>query len=233
MYRWFPGDLVFAGLIALQHLLAPQIRRRLKGREPIVLSLAGGMVAAYVFIYLLPELNRANAYLGRKIFLMALISFLLFYSITEYLQRRRRIDGEGATRQTYRLKLTQAWIYNWLIVYGGPLDFEEFGYRAFAVGVALLLHLMGNDFSLGRAFAPWFDRRGRIVLALAPLAGWATTVVTAKDDKAINDIFVAFLAGTMLYTVFSDELPDRGKARFGWFMAGVSVFLGTALIILE
>ena len=68
------------------------------------------------------------------------------------------------------------------------------------------------------------------MLALAPIAGWATAVVTTKNDAAINGVFVALLTGTLLYNIFKEELPDQGQSRFWWFIAGVVIFVASAVV---
>jgi hypothetical protein len=221
---WLPGVALFAVLMAIEHLRAPGTRRLLKGYEPIITSLGGGMAVTYVFIQLLPELGKANAVLGRLVFMLTLVGFLWRYSLGEYLYRRSQAMVPGAELKLYRVKLAQAWVYNWLIVFGIAHEFKELGVRTLAIAMAMLLHVGHNDFCFGREYPDWFDRRGRYVLALAPIVGWATAVATTENSEAINDTFIALLAGMLLYEVFTEELPSRGGTLFVWFLVGVGSF---------
>ena len=86
---YLPGTLIFSLIIAACHIFAPQLFRLLKKREAFVGSFGGGMAVAYVFVVLLPELDKGHELLGRFIFFLALISFILFYGLQELVTRRR------------------------------------------------------------------------------------------------------------------------------------------------
>lgn len=223
---WFPGTALFALTLVAVHLAAPWIRRRLQGWEPIVESLGGGMAIGYVFVHLLPELDKGHALLGRWIFAIALASFVLYYGIEKYLHvRRTRHPDQGETHDTFYFILIHLWIYNWLIVYGTPAEAAENGWRSISVVLALALHLIHSDFAFGTISPKLFDKVGRYVLATAPFAGWLTATWEGKTNESINDIFVALLAGTLLYKVFKEELPDHDESRFAWFLVGVGGFV--------
>jgi hypothetical protein len=229
LHPWFPGAALFGLVLGVLHIAAPWVRETLRGRETAVRSFGGGMALTYVFVLLLPELDRAHALLGRKIFVVALASLLVYYAIGEHLHRSRA-RAAGRTRGQYRVSMLQLWVYNWLIFYSTPLEFQEFGLRALAVAMALVLHLVHADYDIGMNFPQEFDRSGRYILSVAPLVGWASAVATTKESESVGDIFVAILAGTLLYNVFKEELPAEGQSRFGWFFAGVVLFFASVLL---
>lgn len=231
VWRWFPGTAVFAISMAVVHVAAPRIRRALQGRESIVASLGGGMAAAYVFVHLLPELDQGNALLGRMIFVLSLVSFVIYYGMSTYMQSRSELQPAGsqasssAAHSFFPFKLAQLWIYNWLIIYGTPADVAESGWHGIGLIVAMALHLMHSDYELGTQYPQPFDARGRLVLATAPLAGWISVVLDQKTNQTVNDILVALLAGIMLYSVFREQIPDHRESRFWWFFLGAAGFV--------
>ena len=228
---YLPGVAIFATILALCHVFAPQIRRVLEKKEEFVGSFGGGMAIGYVFVHLLPELEAGHPFLGKAIFLMALAGFVIFYGVHELSYVRSGGESQRvAPLSGFYLKLIPLWVFNWLIVYALPVHYLQSGVRVVPIGLALLLHLIHKDYLLVREYPRPFGTWGRFVLALAPLAGWVTALVARSNQEAINDILVALLAGTVLYSVFREELPEHVSSRFPSFIAGVIVFLIVVLI---
>jgi hypothetical protein len=225
-FRWFPGTAVFAIVLAVLHLLGPLIRRLLQGREPIVASFGGGMAAAYVFVHLLPALDKGHAIFGSLIFVVALASFVIFYGVSKGLHLlSQRPTRKGEEAYLVRLSAVQMAVCNWLIVYGTPSEAAESGWRAAALVVAMGLHLIHSDFSLGNQHPRMFDARVRYWLAIAAIVGWLTVIANQKTNDTVNDLFIAILAGSLLYSVFSEEIPEYDESRYWWFLTGVVGFV--------
>ncbi|MDX1374732.1 MAG: hypothetical protein R3357_04155 [Burkholderiales bacterium] len=227
---WFVGLGLFSLALAVLHLYAPVLRRWLAGHSATVRSLGGGMALGYVFLHLIPELDSGHALLGRMIFVVPVVAFMVFYGLRKYLTQAGAPNaGGGEARGDFPLALGTLWVYNALIVYGTPAGLAHGdALRAAPLFIALGLHLVHAAFSLGSEFPRAFDRMGRYLLALAPIAGWLAIVVDQKADDAINDMFVALLAGALLYTVFAEELPEARESRYGWFVLGVLLFSAAA-----
>ena len=218
-WRWFPGTAVFAISMAVVHIVAPRIRQRLQSHEAIVASFGGGMAAAYVFVHLLPELDKGHALLGRMIFVLSLVSFVVYYGLSMTMQSRIVHQPPGARDPSFfAVKLAQVWIYNWLIIYGTPASAAESGWHCIGLIIAMALHLAHSDYELGMQYTQPFDSWGRFLLATAPLVGWISVVLDQKTNETINDILVALLAGVMLYAVFrerrSPSTASRGSGGF-------------------
>lgn len=225
-WNWFPRTSIYALILAVLHLAAPQIRRLLQGREAIVGSFGGGMAAAYVFVHLLPELDKGHVVFGRMIFVVALVSFVVYYGIgklVHLLSQRRPREGESS----YSLYVTSIYfaVYNWLIIYGSPDEFADNGLRAVAIVVAVGLHLLHSDFELGSEHPRTFDNVTRYVLAVAPLVGWLTVIIDQKTNESLNDFLVAVLAGVLMYGIFHEEIPEHQDSRYWWFLTGVAGFV--------
>ena len=189
------------------------------------------MAVGYVFAHLLPELDKGHAMLGEFIFVLALISLIVYYGLEKYMlvHKAKYVDSEGEHRN-FRLKLTQLAVYNWLIVYGTPTELAESGFHAIPVVLAIGIHLVHADYSFSGEYPQPFAAWGRYVMAAAPIIGWITVVIDGKTNEELNDIFVALLAGTILYNVFKEELPEHNKSHFRWFLAGAAGFVAFAYL---
>lgn len=191
------------------------------------------MAVGYVFLHLLPELDECHALLGPRIHYIVLVGFVAYYGLDRALGIRPRPQSalDAVPTGRFPLHLTYHWVYSWLLVYALPGSLEPSPTRMAAVMVSMGLHIAYGDFILASSHARAFGGRGRYVLAAAPLAGCVTGLVLGTDP-AIADMLTALLAGLVLYNVFKDELPESdSRAGFGWFVAGVLLYLVLDLTI--
>jgi len=232
------ASLVAAGVAALAlagvHLVAPHVRRLPGVPERATGSLAGGVAVAYVFLHLLPELATGNEEVGTlledvveptplfemAVFVVALAGFTLYYGL-ERVAERSRTGGSGLA---FRLHLGSFTVYSALIAYGLPLRFRTGVVFAVLFAVAMGLHFLLVDRGLEAHHRDRFERRGRVVLALAVLAGWGLAAVAAPTSTLAVSLATAFLAGAVLLTVFKEELPSGRRSSFRWFLVGVVLY---------
>lgn len=227
----YPGAATLAVILTVAHILAPQIRRMLHGREMIVASLGGGMAVAYVFLHLLPELHVGHGLLGRMIFAVPLVGFLAQYLLKRRIDRVRAASYRSS--MLFFAKLANLCVYNWLMIYGSPAKRAEVGWYSIPLFLAIVLHLVHGDYAFGEEEPRRFDSIGRWCLVLASLLGYLTIVVEQRTNEDLNTIFVALLAGSVLYNVFSEEVPDDRQVRFEWFLVGTLGFAAFVALSLD
>ncbi len=217
-------------LLAATHFAAPTFRKYIEANEARVSSLGGGMAATYVFIHLLAELDKGHELVGDRIHLFVLFGFLSYYGIEHSLSHAKHKNRLAErSRLEFSIQIAIGWVYSWLIMYSMPESIQETGLRIVPPLVALALHLIYSDFHLGKAFPTQFDRWGRIVLASAPIVGWAGDVIFFQDNPAVSDLLVALLAGAVIYKLFKYELPEHRQSSFAFFLLGVIAFLALNL----
>lgn len=224
-YTWIKA-IVICGL----HLLATRIRPVIGKYDRMVNSFAGGMAATYIFLQLLPEVDEGHAVVGNMVYLFVLIGFVTYYGIEKYIHHSKTVTGGDHHGLRFRLLLRRYWFYNWLMIFGLP-D----GPGASVVHVALITLAMGmdlvhGDYSLGSEYPQQYDRWGRFAIASAPLVGLACRIYLRPEAEVVKDIMTAFLAGSIVYSVFRSELPHPEKASFRWFSIGIIGY--TLLVVL-
>lgn len=216
--------------LAATHFAAPTLRKFIEANEARISSLGGGMAATYVFIHLMAELDKGHELVGDRIHLFVLFGFLSYYGIEHFLsQAKRNKRLAERSRLEFSIQIAIGWVYSWLIMYSMPESIQETGIRIVPPLVALALHLIYSDFHLGKEFSSQFDRWGRIVLASAPIVGWAGDMIYFQDNPAVSDLLVALLAGAVIYKLFKYELPEHRKSSFAFFLLGVIAFLALNL----
>ncbi len=217
--------LITAALVAV-HLFGSHIGRRLDAAERAVHSVGGGMAVAYIFLDLLPELDKGHKVLGHAVHVLALAGFVGFTAAEHWIHHR----GEGDVGKL-KLRIALQFSYNWLLIYMLPDAVKQGPGYALLLTVALGLHLISTDYALRCEFPREFHSWGRWVLAAGLVAGYVTDLFYEAVDPYVADTWTALLAGFLLCNVFRDEAPDPESSHFGWFIAGVVVFGGLAVFL--
>jgi hypothetical protein len=237
--------LVFAGAyLAGGRIGATESAERFWSRRRFI-SAAAGISVAYVFIDVLPELELQRQavvkaaegaqllFAGQRIYVLALLSFVVFYGLEHMvLVTRDRAPEQAATGQAdavYRLQLAGYALYSALIGYLVVERAERGTLALLAYTLAMAVHFLIVDHSLeeqhGRAYGP----RGRWLLAASVVAGWLIGVMAPLSEVVVARLF-AILAGGVVITSLRSELPDDRKGRFWPFSLGAVIF--AAILIL-
>lgn len=227
---WFAlGACLF--LIAA-HYLSPKILRHLPEQGLFFSSFAGGTAVAYVFLHMLPSLVEYNKPISTLleaadwltpftellIYIVALLGFLLYYGLdiaAEYYQETRHNRGF-----VYALHLAMFCLYNFLITYTMSLRVLVSVYASILFTCSMALHFVLTDRKFVRLYQYRFDHLGRFLLIFSLFLGWLCSVVFEPINVLLAAFMVAFLSGSVLLTVFREELPARGMSNYLGFSSG-------------
>ena len=240
------GALVISLLLAALHLAAPRLRRLPFVPEDVTGSFAGGLAVAYVFLHLLPELAEGNEAIGEAledvveptplldlgIFLVALAGFATFYGLERLARLRAATGGRGQEPAgVYWLHLGAFLVYNGLITYTMALRLRTGVAFAALFVIAMGLHFVLTDRSLEEHYPRRFPRSGRASLALALLAGWVLSAISAPTSTVLVALLTALLAGSILLNVFKEELPSTGRSSYRWFLIGLVLYAALLFLV--
>ena len=187
---------------------------------------------AYVFVHLLPELARGQkvmsgsdiallSYLEHHAYLLALLGLVVFYGLERMIKKHRNEIPEHHESHPamFWLHVGSFAIYNGLIGYLLVHGESERATELVLYCIAMGLHFLVNDFALQGAHKDLFSRRGRWVLAIMPVAGWALGSATEVSELAVSAL-TAFVGGSIILNVLKEELPEERNSRLGAFLAG-------------
>jgi hypothetical protein len=241
--RSSPNSLALSALIAiglaLTHLFSGKLRFTSIPRSRW-LSVAGGVSVAYVFVHILPELDRHQtvleqlewgviSYLEHHIYLIALFGLTVFYGLERIAKlSRQRNKSDITSSEVFWLHVASFSIYNVSIGYL-LLHREEPGLSNLLLfSCAMGLHFAVNDSSLREHHKHIYDRMGRWILAAAIIVGWVLGSATEIGQAAIAVLF-AFLAGGIVLNVLKEELPEERESDFWAFAVGAGIY--TAILL--
>ena len=203
------------------------------------ISAAAGVSVAYVFIDVLPELalqsralvaaaGHTALFAEQRIYLLALIAFVVLYGLQHMVlssraQRRGAVVEEGARDGVYWLHLAGFAAYSALVGYL-LVERAERGAATLAVYVlAMAIHFLIVDHSLSEEHGRAYRTGGHWWLAASVLSGWAVGATMPLDGVTLARLF-ALLAGGVVITSLSAELPDEREGRFWPFCLGAVAF---------
>lgn len=203
-----------------------------------LLSLAGGISVAYVFIHLLPELNKHNQLLDKKIeggaleifenhtYIMAMLGLALFYGLERMVKvskkkQQKHNNLDRASKSVFWIHIASFFLYNTLIGYLLLHGEQETIMGLIYYFLALAVHFITSDNSLREAHEEIYDRIGRWILAGAILVGWVLGRFVEVNESVIAVLF-ALLAGGVILNVMKEELPEERESNFWAFAAGVA-----------
>lgn len=238
---------VVAVAFALIHILGNRLTFLRSVPRSAWLSLAGGVSVAYVFVHLLPELAEYQETIGNRLagrgavglieahaYLVALIGLAIFYGLDRLARQSalvaRREGRDRPSDKVFWIHLGSFALYNLLIGYL-LVHREEADLRGLVIyAVALGLHFIVNDQGLREHHGEAYDARGRWLLAVAPLIGWAIGLITQVSPVLLAALF-AFLGGGVVLNVLKEELPEDRESRFGAFAIGAAGYASLLLTI--
>ncbi|RSD27327.1 hypothetical protein [Mesobacillus subterraneus] len=211
-----------------------------------LLSAAGGISVAYVFIHLLPELNKHNKVLDQSIqsealqflenhtYVVAMIGLALFYGLERMVKvskkrQQEEKDRNRASAGVFWIHITSFFIYNALIGYLLLHGEQETITGLIFYFIALAVHFITSDNALREAHKESYDKFGRWLLGAAILMGWAIGIAV-KVDKSVIAVLFAVLAGGVILNVMKEELPEERESNFWAFAAGMAGY--TLLLML-
>lgn len=245
------GALLPVLVLCAVHGLAMRVRAVVGRHEEAVVSAAGGISVAYVFLHLLPEVAAGAGVVGESLggvvphvplreiaaFVVALLGFTVFYLAERF--SRHRSDGaerggagesEGAV-SAYAVHVVAFMVYNAAIALTLPerVAADRLGAAVFTVAIAV--HVIVVDRGLAEHYPRRYRRNGRFLLVGALLAGWGVGAAAAPVDAVVVHVTTALVAGSVLLTVFQEELPRAGRSRVWPFLSGLAGYSAVLVVL--
>ena len=239
MLESFVGALFLSTVLFVGWRLTPSIGH---GRRRVA-SASAGVAVAYVFIYMLPELNEAgDAFVEAtrrlslplpeyRVYAAALVGFVLMFGVEhlrKWSRRNPEAGRESADVRTFRLHVGGFAVYAGLV----SLTMAESAARG-ELPVALYclamgLHFVGAAGDLYVEHGPLYMNPGRYMLAAAVLAGWALGTLLRVPPVTFYTL-LGLVSGGVVVNSMIMELPSEKDGRFWPFVCGA---VGYSLVLL-
>lgn len=229
--------LIFAATFVFGRRIHP-LRALVPDRRSVI-SACGGMSAAYVFVHVMPELHEARQalvasgsewlrYEGMGIYFASLLGFLLFYGLEHLRGRLSDREGELEDGAAFRLHIGGFAAYVGLMSYLLVHGLEDAATAGVLYAVAVAVHFLALDHSLGEEHGAAYERSGRFLLAGMCLLGWGVAQAVALPSHVLA-LLLALVSGGVIINSLIMELPTEKDGRFPAFLAG-GILYGLLLV---
>lgn len=224
--------LFVVGFIAV-HFTSKYVKLSTSSPRSLWFSTFGGAALAYVFLILLPELNKYlervktaveswTIYLDNYTYLLALFGLLLYYGMDMLAKSKDEVEDDSPPSRSFPVLLvhmTAFFLYN--VTIGYLLVREEFSSYMGMVTyfIALSAHFIATDFTLKEIHEKNYEKYGRWLLSAAILIGWLIGITLKVHEVAVS-IAVSLLAGGIIFNVFKDELKEGTFKNYFAFLGG-------------
>jgi hypothetical protein len=202
-------------------------------------ALSAGVVVAYVFVNIMPELEEHRSTVAgtafgawldveKRIYLWALAGFVAFAGLARL--RTSPANDPHQAALFYAGVISGYSLYNLLIGYLLVRREDESGASLALYVLAMGLHLFMTDGELAEQFEERYQPLGRMILIFSLLLGWGLGRSAAFRPSLTSRLF-AFLAGGVLITSVHAELRAERGTRFWWFVGGAAAYSTILLLI--
>jgi len=198
------------------------------------LSFAAGISFAYVFVDLLPELEKGQPllkqtldpvlpYLNRHAYVIALLGVLFFYGI--------QTQSQTNALRNFWISTSGYLLFNFFV--GATLSdsTDPEIQPLFLFTAAIGMHYFIRDHTASLQNDIIYQKQGRWFLVFALFAGYIVGNLTHIPDSIVA-IAVSFLAGGVLLNVLRYELPKREQVGYLFFLIG-SLFYTVVILNLN
>jgi len=207
------------------------------------LSLGAGASVAYIFIMLLPELEKAGEvfrsvtthlalpYQGQYgLHLATMFGFLIFYGLEEMVAGRQGEEtDEAATGEAFWAHIAGFGSYAGVTSYLLIRSLEEGGSSLLVYAIAMGLHFLLCSHSLREEHGARYDHVGRWLLAACSLGGWLIGLLLDLPKPMVVILF-GLIAGGVLVNTMIMELTRNQKGKFIPFLIGAVVYAALLIV---
>ena len=227
--------LILAGVYVFGHRFRTSSHRRWW------VSIAAGVSVATIFIDLLPEISESQARFAvgpnraaalfpeRAIYLALMAGFVLFYGF-EYMTTTTAEDKPSGVFFMFEIAAFAG--YSGLVAYLLVDNIWNDARSLALYALAMAFHLLLVDRSLASQRSQLYKRRGRWILALAVMAGWAAGMLTSIPEPWLARI-AAFVSGGVIMNSLVVELPEGRGGRFSLFALAAAAYSLVLIVILK
>jgi hypothetical protein len=215
--------------------------RLLTRNQGNLLAGSAGISLAYVFVHMMPELSGARqtfvkwtslpkVFDGMVVYFLALVGFLVFFSLDRYSKKARLALAEGGIPD-FNIKVAGFAAYVGLVSYLLVNNLENSLLASATYAVAMAVHFLTFDHGFREEPGGQYQERGHLLLAAAAPVGWVLGLLFSLP-QAVLALMLGFLSGGVIVNSMIRELPNGDGDRLWPFLAG-SVLYALILVTLQ
>jgi hypothetical protein len=208
-------------------------------------SFCNGLTVAYVFVDLIPEVEKVRSFLlantpdmphvlgGRIVYVALMVGFVVFYGLQRIVMGAEVDEDPRAKVKSlanFRVRLALNGWYVGFICYCLTTNLLKTTGQLAYFTVAMGLHFVVIGNSLYKVYGERYDRVGVWVLGACALAGWGIDLFY-QFPGALVAISTAFLFGGVIVNALILELIEEREGRLFPFFLGAAGYAALLLVM--
>lgn len=210
------------------------ISHQLKKKDALVINFSGGLVFAYLFMSLLPDIYSFHVNDVTQMSIRAFIAFIGY--IAFYLAEKRIFEhskkGVNVSKQLLAVRTGGFYVLHFITGYIIVYTFEQNSLIAtLAILIPFTFHILATML-LFEDLHSWVKEttETRIVLSVLIVIGAFSAIITQKILTIPHIFFYSFFAGTFIYLVTTLLTPRHKHSHLTFFLLGIFIYFTILLI---
>lgn len=194
------------------------------------LSFAAGISIGYIFLHLLPQLNKASElffntsehlpFPDLRVYFFSMLGLVFFYTLSFAIKKSKK------TEMGYRISILSFSAYLFVISYMLLHFLEVLSLWPYAI--VMFLHLFIIEYHLRKNYETSFLTSGKFVIAIFGLVGYVFGLIY-EIPLGVLISMAGFISGGIIFNSIFNELPREGKTLY--FLLGILIYIILILMI--
>ena len=212
--------LLFGVVILFVHFFSDKLREIYIKHKKGLVSFSGGILVAYIVLYILPAIYQVQGRLSKVAFASVLVGMGVFFAIDRYISKHKLIyKVKAEIREEHAVAL---FIYHILIGIAF-INFSTSLLDLFIFFVPLVLFTVFSSVSMIEVYDIEKENTAiKAVLSTSTLIGMVLASII-PISRLLYFPLLGLIGGSLLYLVMADAFKDNEKKSF-WFLWGIIVY---------
>lgn len=215
---------VLALIISVVHLVGEDLEEYITGYREQIVSFSSGVTITYIFLQLMPELNRIASENSELLYVFPLIGFSSIHILEKYLAKSE-ISHEDLTRDYGEIHSSFLFLYHAAIGYFIATLLAESTISGLLFFIPVIMHVAVSSLSVTELHESFVQRNTvKYLISAAPLLGVIAYKMEILKVAYFEPLFGAVI-GMFFYVVIRDSIPKDEKGQPKEFVAGTLIYL--------
>lgn len=215
---------IIALALALLHLLGEELESWIGGYRESIVSFGSGVSISYIFLHLVPEIQRISASLSSFYLAFPLAGFSSIHLIEKYVSKSR-ISPDKMKKDFAEIHSTFLFLYNGAIGYLVASLLSKNFVSGVLFLIPLALHIVVSSMSVTELHEKFASKKiFKVSISIAPLVGVLFYQQPWMTERLFDPVF-GVVVGMFMYVVIRDSIPSDDKGKPVEYLAGTLLYL--------
>lgn len=215
--------------MTLVHFLGEEIEEHMHGYREQIESFSAGVSITYIFLQLLPELNKIATETSELIFVSPLMGFSSIHILEKYVSKAD-IPQKEVRKDYSEIHFSFLLLYHAAVGYLVASLVNQDAISGILFLIPVLLHLAVSSLSVTELHQKFAERVSvKVLTSTAPVIGVILYELNVLGAMQFNILFGTVI-GMFFYIVIRDSIPRDSQGRPTEYILGMALYLAVILL---